>query len=164
VTWLWIAIVSAIGAILAETIRQRGGRAEHAFFSDDERVALEMSRIKKRKWIRPLSRIGAMALLIMYAGMIGLFALVLPGAIAISVFSDGTAPAWFGAGLIVLLAMMMAPAPLGITATILCRCERCAGWLFDNGQPRRKGFVDASRENWRFVQGQGRCPRCGEAA
>jgi hypothetical protein len=162
--WLWIAIVSAIGGFLAETIRQRMRRAEQALFSNAERVALATSRIQKRRWIQPLSRVGATALLITYAGLLCLVILALPGAIAISVLADGTAPPWFGAALIVLLAMTIASAALGIVATILCRCGRCAGWLLDNSQAPRKGFIEASRENWRFVLGRGRCPRCGAAA
>lgn len=162
--WVWIAIVTAAGGFVAEIVRRRMLRAEQALFSSKERVALELSRIQKRRWIRPLARIGAIALLITYAGMIGFSVLALPGAIAISAFASGTAPPWFGAAFVLLLAMMIAPAPPGIAATILCRCGRCAGWLFDNGQPPRKGFLDATRENWRFVQGRGRCPRCGAAA
>lgn len=163
-TWLWIALFSAFGAFVAEMIGQRLQRAEHVFFADQERVAREALRIKQRKWIRPLSRAGAAALLIGYAGLIGGFIVVIPGAIALSVFGDGMAPPWFGIGLILFAGAVLLLGPLGITAMILCRCGACAGWLFDNSQPSRKGFIGASRENWRFVAGKGHCPRCGAAA
>lgn len=163
-TWVWVAIVTAIGGVLAETIRRRGQRAEVAFFSDDAWVAKKVTQIRQRRWIRPLSRVGAIALLLVYAAVMAFFVFALPGAIAVSVLGNGMAPAWFGAGLVLSLVIAIFAAPVGIAATILCRCGQCAGWLFDNSQPPRKGFLGASRENWRFVRGRGRCPRCGEAA
>jgi len=163
-TWIWFAVVGAIGAFLAETVRRHGQKAEATFFADEARVANEANKIQRRKWIRPLSRAGAVALLLSYAGMIAAIILALPGAIAVSVLTNDVASPWFGTGLIVSFALAVLPVPIGIAAMLMCRCGKCAGSLFDNAQPPRKGFLGASRENWRFATGQGRCPRCGAAA
>jgi hypothetical protein len=114
-------------------------------------------RVKSRRW---LAKLGALAQLIGWVSAISLvlimIALALGGHSTVQLEVGG----WLGRLTLTLMAFLLISALVAIPALVLCRCEQCAGHVFDPGAPLRKGFVAGGRENLRILTRHGRCPHC----